>query len=247
MKTWGLLMFALVWGLWIASTGSAQRGLIGLTFGLVYFGLGVGLLLLKAETLRALQVVFKTVGLGFICLSIGETLWLLTAPDGASSKANTLITSLPYYIANVFFVVAALISFRSAQRLLGTSMVWLVVAIGVALAIGGYNFSVGYADLASMDASQRFVYWLDAINAGLGGLASSVFLLLGVLTWGGRFSDVALPAALGFGIRMIGDISFTALGDQYVYGTLPDWFFLIGTSILFFYLIHSETPVGSTS
>lgn len=221
-----------VWGLWLIATLGGMESLAGWTFVLAYTALSLGLLLAVQRIEQGLiQLVFKLVALGFGLLALGELGWLTLFSDGAAG-GNVILPNIPYYASSLVFAYAAVRFFAAAEQLFGISRNWLygsaalAVVIMVATSWNGYRPELGF--------------WTDSIDNGINAFASIVFLILGYLTRGGIWSRWAIPASVGFGLRLIGNIYYTLTADTYSYGSLADWFWLVGSTVMYIYFFQRE-------
>lgn len=221
-----------VWGLWLAATAGGMENLAGWTFVLVYAGLALGLLMgVQRLEQGIIQLVLRLVAAGFALLAVGELGWLTFFKDGAAG-GNVILPNIPYYASDIVFAYAAIRFFASAEQLFGISRGWLYGSAAVAAIImvatswGGYKPELGF--------------WTDSLDNLINAFASLLFLALGYLTRGGIWSRWAIPASLGFGLRLIGNIYYTLTADTYGYGSPADWFWLLGTSVLYVYLFQRE-------
>jgi hypothetical protein len=228
-----------VWGLWLVAVLS-QPHLVGWAFIASDVMIGLGLLTLRIQDSNTIRLVLRQVGLGFCAVALADLWWTLAFPSGEAPLGDTLGVVLVYALSSVLTAAAAWLLYVYVRSLLGLSYAWLWTALGAGFAMAVCTFVVGSHSLhAHQHTPLDFVvHCLNTTLAGVGAFASALFILMGRVTFGGSFSRWVIPASVGFSLILVGDILYSAQGEDYRFGSVADWSYMLGNSMFFLYFLQ---------
>lgn len=229
-----------LWGLWFYSVIAHTHHLVGWTFIASDVMIGLGLLSLRVHHSNTMHRAIKQVGLGFLVVAVADLWWTLAFPTGEARLGDTLGTWVVYAISGAFYFAAAWMIYVCVRCLMGLSHAWLWTALGIGLGVGVCNYMVGAHGLYNHAHTLQDVvaHCLNTALAAVGAFSLSLFALMGIAIRGGSLGRWIAPASLGFALILIGDILYSALGEDYVFGSLADWSYMLGNSIFFLYFVH---------
>lgn len=238
MKTEGIKwatvgLFVVSGLLWLLARFAGVDFLSGWAFVMSYAALAVGLALAPGVS-GALVAPVRLLGLGFLFLALGELGWLTLFADGATG-GNVLLPNLPYYASNVVFSVAVVRIYNTGQNVFGFPSRWLWLSAAFALAVvaglSAFNFD---------PTALSFSFWTDFFNSVMGAFVTILIVCTALLTLGGSWSSWMIPLAIGFGLRMAGDIYYTLTASTYAYGSLADWLWLLGSTAICLVVLRGQ-------
>lgn len=226
-------ILAIAWIIWLLSQFHVIAQPIG-AYGLLLAFVGAALGLLTIQGVQPiLAPVMRLIGSALVLAVIGQILWAVVYPEGASGN-DALLANIPSYISAVLFALAAFRLFRNADELFGISKGWLIGA-----AVGAVLIVVALTLFGPKATSGGLVIWANGLSSALSSFTALLMIGVGMAIRGGTWSRWVSPIAVAFAFYLLGNIA-VALTTTYNVGSPSDWLWMVAASVLMFMVIRES-------